>query len=141
MQIADLFAVDIDLDTNRFVKAKLDDEVLTAKEAVILLWYNTVAAQHVKREYVLLCSRCLSIDISLTSLSIHTVHSTANWGLNLDDSLAPVNPFLRRNSVVTVMVTSCRMGIHCNMMVIVLTYNILLYYSTTSLVTRVSMVL
>ena len=29
----------------------------------------------------------------------------ANWGLNLDDSLEPVNPFLRRNSVVTVMVS------------------------------------
>ena len=40
-QIANLFAVDIDLDTKRFVKAKLDDELLTAKEAVILLWFNT----------------------------------------------------------------------------------------------------
>ena len=50
MQIANLFAVDIDLDTKRFVKAKLDDEILNAKEAVTLLWYNTIAAQHVKRE-------------------------------------------------------------------------------------------
>lgn len=47
-QIANLFAVDIDLDTKRFKKAKLDDEILTAKEAVTLLWYNTIAAQHVK---------------------------------------------------------------------------------------------
>ena len=30
----------IDLNTKRFVKAKLDDEVLNAKEATILLWYN-----------------------------------------------------------------------------------------------------
>ena len=40
-KIANLFAVDVDLDTKRFVKAKLDDEILTAKEAVILLWFNT----------------------------------------------------------------------------------------------------
>lgn len=53
-QIANLFAVDIDLDTKRFVKARLDDEVLNAKEATILLWYNTIAAQHVKRESFLI---------------------------------------------------------------------------------------
>jgi len=47
-QIAALFAVDIDLGTKRFVKAKLGDDNLTAKETVILLWYNTIAAQHVK---------------------------------------------------------------------------------------------
>ena len=40
-QLANLFAVDIDLDTKRFVKAKIDDELLTAKETVILLWFNT----------------------------------------------------------------------------------------------------
>jgi hypothetical protein len=79
MQIADLFAVDIDLDTRRFVKGKLDNEVLNAKETVTLLWYNTVAAQHVK------------------------LHSMANWGLNLDDTMNERNPFLRQNSVVTVM--------------------------------------
>ena len=39
-QVADLFAVDIDLDTKRFVKAKLDDKNLTASQALILLWYN-----------------------------------------------------------------------------------------------------
>ena len=50
LQIANLFAVDIDLDTKRFVKAKLDDEILNAKEATILLWFNTISAQHVKRE-------------------------------------------------------------------------------------------
>jgi len=40
-QIAHLFVVSIDLVTKRFVKAKLDDQVLNAKEATILLWYNT----------------------------------------------------------------------------------------------------
>ncbi|KAL7491472.1 hypothetical protein ACHAWT_001019, partial [Skeletonema menzelii] len=78
-QVADLFAVDIDLDTKRFVKAKLDDINLNAKETVILLWFNTIAAQHVK------------------------LHSMANWGVNVDDALADVNPFFRRSSVVTVM--------------------------------------
>lgn len=78
-QLAALFAVDIDLDTKRFVKAKLGDDNLTAKETVILLWYNTIAAQHVK------------------------LHAMANWGVNLDESLEGVNPFFRRNSVVTVM--------------------------------------
>jgi len=77
-RVADLFAVDIDLKTKRFVKAKLDDEELTAKEAVTLLWYNTIAAQHVK------------------------LHAMANWGVNLDDSLNETNHFLRQNSVCTV---------------------------------------
>lgn len=40
-QIAHLFVVSIDLVTKRFMKAKLDDQVLNAKEATILLWYNT----------------------------------------------------------------------------------------------------
>ncbi|KAL7535915.1 hypothetical protein ACHAXR_006804 [Thalassiosira sp. AJA248-18] len=78
-QIAKLFAAIIDLDTKRFVTAKLDGETLTAKETVILLWYNTIAAQHVK------------------------LHAMANWGVNLDDSLKEVNDFLRQNSVATVM--------------------------------------
>jgi hypothetical protein len=78
-RVADLFAVDVDLDTKKFVKAKLDDINLTAKEACILLWFNTISAQHVK------------------------LHAMANWGVNLDDALADVNPFFRRSSVVTVM--------------------------------------
>ena len=78
-QVADLFAVDIDLDTKRFVKAKLDDINLNAKETVILLWFNTIAAQHVK------------------------LHAMANWGVNVDESLANVNPFFRQSSVVTIM--------------------------------------
>ncbi|CAJ1950906.1 unnamed protein product [Cylindrotheca closterium] len=78
-RVADLFAVEIDLDTKKFVDGKLDDLVLNASETMILLWFNTIAAQHVK------------------------LHSTANWGLNLDETLEDVNPFFRRNSVVTVM--------------------------------------
>lgn len=78
-RVADLFAVDIDLDTKRFVKAKLDEVSINAKETTILLWFNTIAAQHVK------------------------LHAMANWGVNLDDALKDVNPFFRQSSVVTVM--------------------------------------
>lgn len=76
-KVADLFAVDIDLDTKKFVKAKLDDLNLDAMETFILLWFNTIAAQHVK------------------------LHAMANWGINDHISLKETNPFLRRNSVVT----------------------------------------
>lgn len=76
-QVADLFAVDIDLDTKRFVKAKFDDENLTASETLILLWFNTISAQHVK------------------------LHSLANWGVNLSDAIEDTNPFLQRNSIVS----------------------------------------
>ena len=76
MQVAQLFTVHIDLEKKKFVKAKIDNESLTAEEAatVTLLWYNNIAAQHVK------------------------LHEMANWGLNTDDSLQSTNPFLRRNS-------------------------------------------
>jgi len=80
-----LFAVDIDLDTKRFVKAKLDDLSLSlslslnAKETLtlILLWFNTIGPQHVK------------------------IHAMANWGVNVnvDEALVDKNPFFGQNSV------------------------------------------
>lgn len=76
-QVADLFAVDIDLDTKRFVKGKLDNTNLTAQETFILLWFNTIAAQHVK------------------------LHAMANWGINQHQSIREKNEFLHQNSVVT----------------------------------------
>ena len=69
--------MDIDLDTKKFVKAKLNDMDLTASDTLILLWFNTIAAQHVK------------------------LHAMANWGINDHPSLKETNPFLRQNSVVT----------------------------------------
>ena len=78
-RVADLFAVDIDLDTKKFVKAKMDDQELTASETLILLWFNTIFAQHVK------------------------LHSMANWGINQHESIKETNPFLQQNSVVTAM--------------------------------------
>ena len=77
-QVADLFAVDIDLDTKKFVKAKLDDSDLTVQDTFILLWFNTIAAQHVK------------------------LHAMANWGINDHQSIKKSNAFLYQNSVVTV---------------------------------------
>jgi len=78
-QVADLLAVDIDLKTKKFVKAKLDDTNLTASETLILLWFNTISTQHVK------------------------LHALANWGINLNARAKEANPFLHRNSVVTTM--------------------------------------
>ena len=48
MQIADLLAVDIDLETKKMVKCKMDGENLAPSEALVLLWYNTMLAQQVK---------------------------------------------------------------------------------------------
>lgn len=78
IEIANLFAVDICLDTHKMVKCKLDDEHLSAKEALILLWYNTIAAQHVK------------------------LHAMGNWGVNMDDNVKVLNPFLHQSSLVSV---------------------------------------
>lgn len=77
--VADLFAVDIDLSTKKMVKAKLDDRKLNPSQTLILLWFNTIAAQHVK------------------------LHALANWGINSDPSLKDSNPFFHRNSIVTTM--------------------------------------
>jgi len=77
--VADLFAVDIDLDTKRFVKAKMDDIELTASETFILLCFNTIGAQHVK------------------------IHAMANWAINDHQSLRKTNPFLQQNSIATAM--------------------------------------
>ena len=48
MQIADLLAVDIDLETKKMVKCRMDGENLAPSEALVLLWYNTMLAQQVK---------------------------------------------------------------------------------------------
>lgn len=76
-QVADLFTVDIDLSTRKFVNANMDEANLTASETLILLWFNTIATQHVK------------------------LHSFANWGTNNDDTMKERNSFLHRSSVVT----------------------------------------
>lgn len=107
-QIANLFAVDIDLDTKRFVKAKLADELLTVKEAVILLWFNTSKATSCDYGALSFVFRKLTSHIITNPSKVAAqhvkLHAMANWGTtNVDDSLDSVNSFLRQNSVVTTM--------------------------------------
>ena len=77
--IKDLFAIDIDLESRRMVKAELDDEELTAPQAAILLFFNGISAHHVK------------------------IHSFANWGVNVEPEQEINDPFHSRNSIITVM--------------------------------------
>jgi hypothetical protein len=61
------------------VSCKIDsDNFLTASEALILLWYNTITYQHVK------------------------IQALSNWGVNVDKETKEINPFLHRNSTVSV---------------------------------------
>jgi len=76
-QRADLFAVDIDLNTKKMVKAKFDEKKLTASEALTLVWFNTISGNHVK------------------------LHSLANWGTNTEPETKEKYPFLYQNSIVT----------------------------------------
>eukprot|EP00540_Astrosyne_radiata_P003703 CAMPEP_0116846758 /NCGR_PEP_ID=MMETSP0418-20121206/14026_1 /TAXON_ID=1158023 /ORGANISM="Astrosyne radiata, Strain 13vi08-1A" /LENGTH=492 /DNA_ID=CAMNT_0004478067 /DNA_START=27 /DNA_END=1505 /DNA_ORIENTATION=- len=76
---ADLFEVKIDLETKLMVQAKLDDDILTPSEALILTVFYTIFGNHVK------------------------LHSLANWGVNVHPQHAKDNPFHARNSLVTVM--------------------------------------
>ena len=78
MQVAKLFIVEIDLSTKKMINCRMDEDFLSASEAVILLYFNTVSAQHVK------------------------IHAYANWGTNVEDEVKEVNHFLHRNSVVSV---------------------------------------
>ena len=79
MVTAELLTVDVDLETKKMVECKLNDETLNASEALILLWYNTISAQHVK------------------------LHAYGNWGCNVEDeNVKKTNPFLHTNSLVTV---------------------------------------
>jgi len=77
--VADLLFIVIDLNSKQMVSANLDGDMLTAEQAIILLWFNTVFANHVK------------------------IHSYANWGVNLGKSKdSDVDVIMARNSLVTV---------------------------------------
>ena len=77
-KVANHLVVEIDLKTKKMITCTLDDESLNASEALILLWYNTISAQHVK------------------------VHSYGNWGVNPGADMKDVNPYYERSSVVSV---------------------------------------
>ena len=64
--------------TKKMVSAKLDNKDVEPSSAVILLWFNTIAAQHVK------------------------LHAMANWGTNVEASSADsTDKFFHQNSIVT----------------------------------------
>ena len=71
-------SVQINLDTKEMIKCTMENEELNPSQALTVLWFNTISAQHVK------------------------LHALANWCINLDESTKEVNPFLHRNSIITV---------------------------------------
>eukprot|EP00927_Polykrikos_kofoidii_P022614 TRINITY_DN21050_c0_g1_i1.p1 TRINITY_DN21050_c0_g1~~TRINITY_DN21050_c0_g1_i1.p1 ORF type:complete len:489 (-),score=88.98 TRINITY_DN21050_c0_g1_i1:36-1502(-) len=73
---AEMFRVDIDLSTKRMVSATLDGEPLVAQDVVILVWFDTISANHVK------------------------IHAFANWAVNVQHC---GDAFQHRMSVATVM--------------------------------------
>jgi hypothetical protein len=79
VHVAKLFQVDIDLNSKRMVRASLDEEELTASEAMTLAWFHTILANHVK------------------------LHALANWGINVEPEQFHNNPVAAQNGVVTVM--------------------------------------
>jgi hypothetical protein len=76
-KVFDLLTVDINLNTKRMVKGRLDDKELDAKEMTILLFFYTVSAFHVK------------------------LHSVSNWAINMEPTQMKKNPFIGRNSIIT----------------------------------------
>ena len=59
--------------------AKLDGQELTASQTIILLFFYTISANHVK------------------------IHSLANWGVNVEPEQEVNDPFHARNSLITTM--------------------------------------
>ena len=65
----------------KVIECEVVDETLdklTLSQLLILSWFNTVSAQHVK------------------------IHALSNWATNVGDEVQECNPSLQRNSVVTV---------------------------------------
>ena len=75
----DLLVIDVNLDTKRMKTAKLDGQELTASQTIILLFFYTISANHVK------------------------IHSLANWGVNVEPEQEVNDPFHARNSLITTM--------------------------------------
>jgi len=76
LRVADLFKAEVHLQSKSMVSATLDGRALTPKEAMILIWFHTIFAGHVK------------------------LHAMANWGIN---GLSFEDKFQQRNAVVTTM--------------------------------------
>ena len=78
-KVKDLFVIDLNLETKCMVKAELDNQAVTPSQAVILLFFNTISANHVK------------------------IHALANWGVNVEPEQETKDAFQARNSLITVM--------------------------------------
>ena len=75
----DLFVIDLNLETKSMVKAELDNQSVTPSQAVILLFFNTISANHV------------------------IIHALAYWGMNVESEQETKDAFQARNSLITVM--------------------------------------
>jgi hypothetical protein len=76
---ARLLTIEVSLQTREFVRGALDGRELTASEAGIIVWFDTIGGSHV------------------------LVHSLANWALRIDHE----HPLIARASVCTVAFNSC----------------------------------
>ena len=61
------------------IKAELDNQSVTPSQAVILLFFNTISANHV------------------------IIHALAYWGMNVESEQETKDAFQARNSLITVM--------------------------------------
>ncbi|EJK65578.1 hypothetical protein THAOC_13544 [Thalassiosira oceanica] len=77
-RVAEELKVEVDLINRSLSMATLDNEILSAEDATILLYFTLIAAIHPQ------------------------MHSAANWSVNVHESLAKTNPGLLTNSVATV---------------------------------------
>ena len=76
-RIAKILSIDIDLEKKCFEQGSLDGEPLAVNDALILVWFHTIFANHVK------------------------IHSYANWAANAQDH--SYDAFQHRMSVTTIM--------------------------------------
>ncbi len=76
-KVCDLLTVHVNLKTRKMTSATFDDEEINGRQVAQILFYYNLSANHVK------------------------IHSMANWGLNSEESVKEVNPFLYQNSIVT----------------------------------------
>jgi len=76
-RIAKIMSINIDLEKKCFDQGTLDGEPLKVKDALILVWFHVIFANHVK------------------------IHSYANWATNAQDH--SYNAFQHRMSVTTIM--------------------------------------
>ena len=78
-KVCELMTVYVDVTTKKMTKCLFDGDEISGRNCAAILYYYNLSANHVK------------------------IHSMANWGLNSEESVKEINPFLYQNSIVTVM--------------------------------------